>query len=917
MAEGRRVGKWVWAVAGLVVLAGGAAIALRAIFTEERLRAEIARAGGKALGANVTVEHAGLSLLPPAVVLGGVRVDGVAAGDPPLLTLESGRARLAWAPLLGGRLVVRQLRFESPHVTLRRDAKGVVLPGPLAAPADGPRPPAAAGADGALAPTATVIERLEIAGGTLQLAAADSAESVTVQGIDLAARVEVTDGGTRLRTDGTLELAKLDVAALAAYRATLDRLSPRLTFDVDYRMPDGVLDLTTVRLTAGPMDLAGKGRLAGLPDAPRIAFDVEPSTVQLEELLPLIPPAMVPEGRTPRAKGPVEFAAHVEGPLGDPAAPPSVQVSLSFGGAEFGMEGFALGLADVRGDVVVADTAITLRNLTASLGEGTLAVDGRVAGPAAADSGAMDLRVRSALDLALFQQAGFVPEGTEVAGRLDADVTVATPGADPQQARLGGTVTLANGRMSAPDVAAPLRDLSARVELTGSSALLHEVCGSLGSSTFRGEGRVDDVLAKAPLVTLRGTCPRLDLVELAPPPDSAAASGDATSAGGADGAADSLPALIPPLAPIRAHLELAVDSLLAPDTVLKGTELRADLADAKADVDARVAHASFGKGSVSLANVTGTGVVRDGRFEGSFRAPNGEAYKLPLGPVDGKIDVTGRIVSVQDVTAALFTGRIEGDAVVDLADPRSPQFTIDSAAKGLQANDLVSALTPADGVLQGTLDLQSHFTGRGVDPVAIAQSLVAEGTLDAKGGRLAHGPHTQALWNALKLDEKKAIDFRELVAPFSIRGGKLETENLRIESSDAAWQANGAIGFDGMLDYAVQVELGDALAAEFRRRAGGDLAKLLAGDSGKITLDLHLSGPATGPQVSLDTSKLADRVRKNAAGRLQQGLDSAKNKLLDNLGIGPAADSTAAGADSAQAPPPKLEDALKGLLKRK
>lgn len=916
MSEGRRVGKWVWAAVALVVLVAGAAIALRAIFTEERLRAEIARAGGKALGTNVTVERAGLSLLPPAVVLGGVRVDGVAAGDPPLLTLESGRARLAWGPLLGGRLVVRQLRFESPHVTLRRDARGVVLPAPLAAPADDAKAPAASGGDGGLAPKATVIERLEIAGGTLELAGADSLESVTVQGIDLAARVELTDGGTRLRTDGTLELAKLDVAALAAYRATLDRLSPRLAFDADYRMREGVLELATVRLTAGPMDLVGKGRLDGLPDAPRIAFDVEPSTVQLEELLPLIPPAVVPEGRTPRAKGPVQFAAHMEGPLGDPAAPPAVQISLSFGGAELGMEGFALGLTDVRGDVAVADTAITLRGLTASLGGGSLAVDGRVAGPAAADSGAMDLHVKSALDLALFQEAGFVPEGTDVAGRLDADVRVATPGGDPQQARLAGTVTLANGRMSAPDMAAPLRDLSARVELAGSSAVLHEVSGSLGSSTFRGEGRVDDVLAKDPLITLRGTCPRLDLRELAPPPDSAALAAG-TKGGAAGTSADSLPALIPPLAPIRAHLELAVDSLLAQDTALSGAVLRADLADAQATVDARVAHASFGKDGVALANVTGEGVIRDGRFAGSFRAPNGEAYKLPLGAVDGRIDVTGRTVSVQDVTAALFTGRIEGNAVVDLADPLSPQFTIDSAAKGLQANDLVSALTPADGVLHGTLDLQSHFTGRGIDPAAIAQSLVAEGSLDAKGGRLSHGPHTQALWNALKLDEKKAIDFRELVAPFSIRGGKLNTENLRIESSDAVWQANGAIGFDGMLDYAVQVELGDALAAEFRRRAGGDLAKLLAGDSGRITLDLHLSGPATGPQVSLDTSQLAERVRKNAANQLQKGLDSAKNKLLNNLGIGPAADSTAAGADSAQAPPPKLEDALKGLLKRK
>ncbi len=915
MAEGRRVGKWVRVLVALVVLVAGAAFALRMVFTEERLRAELENAGTKALGTDVTLESAKLSLLPPSVVLGGLRVAGVAEGDPPLLTLAHGRARLELGPLFGGRVVVSRLRFESPHVALRRDVNGVALPAALAPPADATGAPARGGAGGRGAADA-VIERLEIADGTLDLTGADPAQSVTVRGIDLAARLALTEGGDRLRTDGTLELAKLDLAALAAYRETMDRLSPRVEFALDYHKAEGTLDLPGVRLVAGPMDLSGQGRLEGLPDAPRIRFDIEPSTVQLEELLPLIPPALVPPGRTPRAQGPVQLAAHVEGPLAEPDAPPSVLLSLGFGGADLGMEGFALGLTDVRGDVAVADTAVTLRDLTASLGDGSFAVDGRIAGPAAPDSGAMDLHVTSALDLALLGQAGFVPEGTEVAGRLDADVRVVTPGADPQQARLAGTVTLADGRMTSPDLAVPLRDLAARVELDGSSAILHEVSGALGSSVFRGEGRVDDVLAKEPRITLRGTSPRLDLAELAPA-DSLAAGSAAGNGAAAGSGPDSLPALIPPLAPIRAHLELTVDSLLAPETAFSGTVLRADLANGQADVDARVAGASFGQGGVTLTSLTGEGVIRDGRFTGTFRAPGGEAYKLPLGAVDGRIDVTGRTVTVDDVSAALFSGSVEGGAVVDLADPRAPEFTIDSAARGLEANDLVSALTPADGVLHGTLDLQSHFTGRGVEPAAIAQSLVAEGVFNAAGGRLAHGPHTQALWNALKLDERKAIDFRALAAPFSIRGGKLNTENLRIESTDAIWQANGAIGFDGVMDYTVQVELGDALAGEFRRRAGGEIAKLLAGDSGKITLDLHLSGPATGPQVSLDTSKLAERMRRNAAGQLQKELESAKDKLLQNLGVGAAGDSTTAGADSAQAPPPKLEDALKGLLKRK
>ena len=913
MAEGRR-GRWIWIVpVVLLVVAVGLALGLRAWFTPERLRGEIAKVGQSALGTPVEVGSAHLSLFPPAVVLADVRVAGVAADDPPLLLLKSGRARLSWAPLLRGRLVVRQLRFESPALALRRDAAGVVLPGPLAPAPEGRAP--AAGSAPSIGPQTTVIERLEIVDGSVHLEGTDPSESLDVRGIDLAARVEWTETGKRLRTEGELHLAQLAVAALEPYRASLDRLTPTIDFALDYRLAEGILDLSRVRLLAGPLDLSGTGTLSGLPDAPRIVFDVQPATVALEELLPLVPPALVPEGRTPRAKGPARLGAHVEGPLGDPARPLAVRLDLGFDGAELGMEGFPLGLTDVRGDVAVADSAITLRALTASLGTGTLGVSGRIAGPTAPDSGAMDLDVRAALDLALLGTAGFLPSGTEVAGHLDADTHVASTGANPAEARLSGTVELTGGRVVTPDLPVPLRDLSGKAELAGTSARLRDLSGTLGRSAFRGEGRVDDLLGE-PRVTLTGQCPLLDLVELAPPVPPAAAAGVSDTSSAKAPAPAPLPDLIPPLAPMRAHLELAVDSLLAQDTILTGTVLRADVAGAKANVQATIARAVFSQGGVTLANVTGDGTIEGGRFVGSFRAPGGEAYKLPLGAVAGGLEVAGRTVNVHDVTAAMFTGRIEGGAVVDMADPAAPSFTIDSKAAGLSANDLLSALTPAKNVLHGTLDLSSHFTGKGIDPATIAESLVADGTFDAKGGRLDQGPHTQAIWNALKLNDQKAIQFKELAAPFSIRGGKLETRNLVIASPEATWRASGALGFDGKMNYDVEVELGDALAAEFRRRAGGDLAKLLQGDTGRITLNLKITGPTTAPDVALDTSKLAARLQQNAMNQLKSGLNEAKGRLIDQLGLGAPAGSTATTDSSAAAAPTKIEDTLRGLLKK-
>jgi uncharacterized protein involved in outer membrane biogenesis len=906
---GKRGRAFAIVIVAALALLGAGVLALRAVFTPDRLRAEIARAGEAALGLPVDVGGARLALLPPTVVLEDVRVGGAAAEDPPLLVLAEGRARVDWLPLLRGRLVLAELRFDRPAVALRRDGKGLVLPGVLGASEPSATPPGRPGA----APPPTVIERLEITDGILRVSGPGPPGDVVLQGIDLRTRVELSDRGDRMRAAGELRLRNLSLAALAPWRRTLDALSPAVDFELDYVASAGTLAMPVVRLVAGPLALEGAGRIQGLPDAPAISFAVEPATVRLEELLPLLPPALVPEARAPRAQGAARVAARVEGPLGDPAAPPSWSVDLGFDGAELGIEGFAVALRDLRGDLSVTDGVAEFRALQASLGEGSIRVDGRVAGPGVPDSGRVDLAVKAGLDLALLHQAGFVPEGAEILGRVDADVALRGRTTAPEAADLRGTVTLAGGRIVLADLPVPVRDLECRLELEGASAALRSVSGALGSSAFRGEGRVDRVLGD-PVVTLRGACPRLDLLELAPPPAAAGGPGEAVPA------AEPLPPLVPELPPIRAHLELAVDSLLAPNTILAGCVLTADLDQGRARLTTRMAHAAFQDGPV-LHDVEGEGTLAEGRLDATFRSPRAEAYRVPLSAVDGRVAVEGRRIDVSDVQAGLFTGRIEGTAAVDLADPVRPVFEIESRAAGIEANDLLSALTPARGVLHGKLDLVSTFRGEGLDPRTIAESLVANGTLNASEGRLARAGHTQAIWKALQLGEKEAIDFRKLTAPFSIRGGKLITENLEVGSPEANWRASGALGFDGNLDYRVQVELGDALAAEFRRRAGGELANLLAGSSGRITLDLKIDGPARSPSVSLDTSGLVRRLTENAADAARRGLGSARDRLVEQL-VGPTPPDSAGGdaapADSAAAAAkPTLEDALRGLLKKK
>ncbi|MFN8179592.1 MAG: AsmA-like C-terminal region-containing protein [bacterium] len=919
MGERRSRSRVVVIVLGVLVLAVvAAALVARAVFTPERLRTTVVKAGESALGLPVELRGAQLSLLPLGISLEGLRIAGASPSDPPLLALESGRVRVALAPLLRGRVGVAELRFERPVFSLRRDAAGLVLPGKLGAP---PAAGGAAGGTGAAsgpAPAAppVTIEKLQVVNGTLRLSGPTPPGDVTVDGIDLSARIDLEGGGSHVRSRGELRLASLSLPALAAYRKTLDALSPTVQFDLDYRGAQGTLAIDALRLHAPPLDLGAHGNLSGLPQKPRIELVVEPATLTLQDLLPLVPPAMIPDGRRPHAKGDVHLSARVSGPLGDPKRPPSFLADVGFDGAELGMEGFNVGVKDLRGGVTLSDSSTAFRALSASLGGSTLRLDGRVAGPTAPDSGRVDMAVAAAIDLGVVEQAGLLPKGGSLRGRLDADVQLHGRASAPASADLRGTMKLTDGQVTMPTLAAPVKDLRGELAFEGADAVLKNVSGSIGSSAFHGDGRIRNVLAKTPLLSLHGTCPRLDLVELMPPPP-AATSGASSAPGGKPGGAaptsagPTPPPLIPELPPITADLDLAVDSLIAPNnTTLASTALTAHLAGGKCALDARAARAHFGP-DMTIHDVTGQGEMTSGKLDATFRSPRADAYRMPLTAIDGKVKVQGTHVDVTDVKAACFTGKIAGSALMDLTDPVSPSFQIDSQAAGIQANDFVSALTPAKDVLHGTLDVTSKFSGKGIDPKAIAQSLVADGTLAAHGGQLARSPATQAIWNALSLGEKQTINFRELLAPFSVSGGKLITKNLVLGSPEAEWRANGSVAFDGTLDYGVEVELGEELAAQFRKRAGGDVARMLADTSGKITLDLRVTGAAARPQVTLDTSKLAERAAANLRNRTSSQLNAAKDQLVGKLLKGAGADST--HADSAAAKP-NLQDALKGLL---
>ncbi|MGQ0721217.1 MAG: hypothetical protein ACT4PE_06545 [Candidatus Eiseniibacteriota bacterium] len=897
---GRRLGI---VAAALVVLAGAGTLVLRAMLTPERLRASTIRAVQDATGLATELGDARLSLSPFGVTLTDLRVLG--EGGAPLATMESGLARLSLLPLLRREVVVPRVSLVRPALFLSRDETGLVIPGRAAR-------EAAAGERGGGAPPAALplaaslrvaVQSFEILDGTVRVAGPDG--DVALEGIELSGNLDVETGARSVRSEGQLSLERLSLTALDAYRETLERLKPVLRYRIEAKPLEGRVLLPELRLTAPPLDLAVQGEIDGLPRQPRASLTLAPAVYELRDLLALIPPAMLPEGRAPDGSGPVRLAAKLEGLLSDPARPPRVEWSMDFEGASFGWEGIPAGISDLRGSVVGTATEVILSDLGGKLGgDGTFRVSGRADSLATEGGPALDLAVMADIPLALAGQSGTLPPGVALGGRAKVDARARGRAAVPGAFALDGRIDVVSARAETPDLPVPAEDWNLSGVFAGSDLRIERARGRLGSATFEGRGVVRDVLGE-PSIELDGRCARLDLVELAPPRPVAAPSSPAGSPGAtppAPPAEVALP-LVPVMPPIPLTLHLVVDSLITEGARMAGVTLDAKGSGGAGDVTARIASADYG--GVLLRGFDTNLALQGQTARGDFRAPEVDAYGSRLTGVTGTIDLAeDRILHLGDIAGTAWGGAVLGRADVDLTDPEQPGFDIEAKASGIEANDVISSVTPASGIVFGKMDLASSFSGRGATPEQIARALTGSGNFTATDGQLAATPTTQAIWQALHLGEESVVPFRDLAAAFQVREGRIFTDGVELHGGNAAWKASGSLGFDGQLDYRVQVELDDRLSDIYRKRLGGELARLLANDSGRLALDFALSGPAAKPQVTVDTSKLAERAKQNLGnalrGRLDQSLKQGVKQLFGGGTTAPGAADSSGDASGGQ-----------------
>jgi len=263
-------------------------------------------------------------------------------------------------------------------------------------------------------------------------------------------------------------------------------------------------------------------------------------------------------------------------------------------------------------------------------------------------------------------------------------------------------------------------------------------------------------------------------------------------------------------------------------------------------------------------------------FEG--HAESFTAREFPLVGVDFYGDLDSRILTLESITAALGSGRLEGNLEIDYERDSNGILDFEAHAETVPAEVLLRRWASSLGEKLETA-LSGNVRGNcllGPQEV-IRRTLTLTGEMNSESGVLWAREWLGDIAPYLgKRQDLMDIRFDSLSHSLRLEKGRYVVENIEIDGLETHWQGNGSLGLDGTIDLGLKVKLPRGFTPELGQWSF--LADTLRDKDGRINLDLHLSGMAAKPQVGLNLGTLQDAAGSNAGEAVKKGLGGLLDK---------------------------------------
>jgi|GEM_PF-4455122 len=242
--------------------------------------------------------------------------------------------------------------------------------------------------------------------------------------------------------------------------------------------------------------------------------------------------------------------------------------------------------------------------------------------------------------------------------------------------------------------------------------------------------------------------------------------------------------------------------------------------------------------------------------------------------VTTNISVKDRVIKFDDVDGNVYTGKIQGNAAIDLSDSTDPKYSGTYKADKIQLDDFLEKFAGFGGHIFGEFNMDGTFGASGWDPEPILNSLSMNGDALLKNGKMVNMGVLEKIAEQLdvKMLDEEAI--RDLTTKFHVEDGKVNLDDFTFTSRYGNWTLGGYIGFDGALNYKGSVLLTEEMSSVVLKKLNALQYFQEGGKTKRLDVPFTLKGTYKTPDPKLDYQ---EAIKRNLPTK------GAVKDLLNNL----------------------------------
>ncbi len=495
---------------GVVILLALASVAVKIVFTKQRLVSLLIPRIEGALQRKVEIEDVSLS------IWGGLGVDvkGMRIFNPEgfeqesLFRFDQLSIRVKFLPLFQKRIEIKKLIIDAPQINLERNKKGITNFGDLIR------------GEGGSIILPVAFDRLQIRGGEIRYTDDVTKKKIVLHQYEQDERLLLDQKMENAEITGRIRVNQIELN-LPDYKGKLPPLSISLEHHINLNIPKDLLDIKSVKIGIGEVGLDMKGKVEKLSSSPFLDLKIESDKIPLRDLFNSLPQIESSPLNQLKTSGNIEVLASVKGELKGTLFP-RVEGRVVLKDAKVEFPDVSQPLTMPYGEINFNNRSLNFFSSEAKLGGAPMEV--KLVLEDFSDP-SLSSKLRINLDLVLLSEFVSLPEGTHISGQAEMNLRAYGKVKLPETMNFSGRVDLRKAQVKMPSLGVPVRNLDAEILLKGEDVDVSNLTMTLGKSPLSLQGKVYRAIPYflsskkgKPLLSFNLDSPYLNLDEIFPVP---------------------------------------------------------------------------------------------------------------------------------------------------------------------------------------------------------------------------------------------------------------------------------------------------------------------------------------------------------------------------------------------------------------